>query len=163
MLYTCVIEFQKTFWRTMLLDWVVNLLAQFLLICCQDAEIRLAGSTNEREGRVEILYQGIWGTICDNEWNDIDATVACRQLGFLNGTAAGQTHFGSGSGPVWLSQVDCLGNESKLSDCMHNQTGSVGNCSHAQDAGVQCSANGNQLFISSMHSLAHLQDLMPTL
>ena len=88
------------------------------------------------------MHQGVWGTICDDGWDDIDATVVCTQLGFLNGTATLQSKFGSGTGPVWLSQVACLGNESKLSQCMHSGAGIIGNCSHSQDVGVQCSPHG---------------------
>ena len=84
------------------------------------------------------MYQGIWGTVCDSGWDNTDATVVCRQLGYLHGTK-GSTHFGPGTGPVWLSQVGCLGNESKLSHCIHNGAGNVESCSHAQDIGVRCS------------------------
>ena len=104
-----------------------------------DADIRLDNDSNEHEGRVEIMYQGIWGTICDDGWNDIDATVVCRELGFLNGIKRRQPKFNSGSSPVWLNNVGCLGSERRLSYCRHNGVGNVGNCSHAQDAGVQCS------------------------
>ena len=75
----------------------------------------------------------------------MDATVVCRELGFLNGTAVIQAHFGMGSGPVWLDQVDCLGNETKLSHCTHNGAGNVGNCSHAQDSGVTCSKKSGSM------------------
>ena len=84
------------------------------------------------------MYQGIWGTICDDGWDDIDATVVCRELRYSHGIAKRQAQFGSGTGPVWLHQVGCLGNESKLSHCIHPGAGNVGNCSHTQDAGVQC-------------------------
>ena len=110
-----------------------------LLIYCLDASIRIVGGTNGREGRVEIMYQGIWGTICDNGWDDIDATVVCREMGYSHGNAIRQAQFGLGTGPVWLHQVGCLGNESKLSHCIHTGAGNVGNCSHALDAGVRCS------------------------
>ena len=90
------------------------------------------------------MYQGIWGTICDSGWDGIDATVVCKELGYVNGIATQQAQFGSGSGPVWLNQVGCLGNESKLSHCTHNGAGNVGSCTHVQDAGVVCSnVNGN--------------------
>ena len=104
-----------------------------------DASVRLVDGTNEREGRVEIMYQGIWGTICDDGWDDIDATVVCRQLGYSHGVAKRQAQFGSGTGPVWLRRVNCLGNESKLSHCIHTGAGNTLGCSHAQDIGVQCS------------------------
>ena len=107
-----------------------------------NADIRLVGNVDEHEGTVEIMYQGTWGTICDDGWDDNDATVVCRELGFLNGIAT-RPLFEFNSGPVWLRQVECLGNESKLSQCPHNGVGNVGNCSHV---GVQC--NGVKGYVS---------------
>ena len=114
-----------------------------------DAAVRLNGGTNRLQGRVEIMYQGIWGTVCDDGWDNVDAAVVCRELGLSNGTTTSQNQFGSGSGPVWLKQVACIGNESKLSHCMHNGAGIIGNCSHSQDVGVQCSPHGMYVFIFS--------------
>ena len=113
--------------------------------------MRLAGGSHDLEGRVEIMYQGIWGTICDDGWDDTDATVVCKQLGYSHGIATRQAQFGSGNGPVWLSQVSCLGTESKLSHCMHSGAGNTLGCSYAHDAsGVQCiTINGNSLVVYS--------------
>ena len=108
-----------------------------------DASIRLVGGSNDLEGRVEIMYQGIWGTICDDGWDDIDASVACRELGFSHGNAIRRAQFGPGTGPVWLRRVSCLGSEIKLSHCIHTGAANTMGYSHARDAGVQCSgANG---------------------
>ena len=50
---------------------------------CTDGELRLGGSsTNLRRGRIEMCYEGQWGTVCDDYWGTNDAKVACRQLGF---------------------------------------------------------------------------------
>ena len=93
------------------------------------------------------MYQGIWGTICDDGWDNIDTNIVCKELGFSNGTTTTQDQFGSSSGPVWLRQVRCLGNESKLSHCIHTGAGSIGNCSHTQDVAVKCSPHGNYIAI----------------
>jgi len=44
--------------------------------------VRLAGSGSPYEGRLEVFYNGEWGTVCDDLFDDIDATVACNSLGF---------------------------------------------------------------------------------
>ena len=113
--------------------------------------MRLNGGTNKLEGRVEIYYQGIWGTVCDDGWDDIDATVVCGQLGFLNGTTTTPAQLNVVNDPVWLTQVDCLGNESELTHCIHSGAGNIGNCSHMQDVGVQCNAHGKWRLIYIMH------------
>jgi len=45
--------------------------------------VRLVGGPSSREGRLELNYGGVWGTVCDDYFSDIDATVVCRTLGFV--------------------------------------------------------------------------------
>ena len=89
---------------------------------------------------MEVNYNGEWGTVCDDGWDDADAGVVCRQLGFgSSGTAIGSAGFGRGSGLIWLDDVSCTGNETLLAECGHLGINVTRSCSHAEDAGVRCS------------------------
>ncbi|KAM7408055.1 hypothetical protein PAMA_001959 [Pampus argenteus] len=112
------------------------------LICAEPEgtriPVRLVGGLENFEGRVEVYHDGMWGTICDDQWDDINAEVVCRQLG-LGGVAKAWTwaHFGQGSGPIFLDGVRCTGNELSLEECPHNDW-KQHNCDHVEDAGVSC-------------------------
>ncbi|PIK52969.1 putative deleted in malignant brain tumors 1 protein-like isoform X4 [Apostichopus japonicus] len=110
----------------------------------EDVGIRLVNGSDANSGRVEIAINGTWGTVCDDLWDLEDAAVICRQLGYPGANEAyGSSFFGQGSDPIWLDNVECSGNESRLSDCSHNAFGE-NNCGHLQDAGVVCTTNATQ-------------------
>ena len=99
--------------------------------------VRLAGGS-QNAGRVEIYFNGTWGTVCDDNWSITDARVVCRQLGFPDAIAAyWSTYFGRGTGQIWMDEVECRGNESSLFACGHAGWGRH-DCSHIEDASVQC-------------------------
>ena len=58
-----------------------HFLAVNIHFSCSDGDIRLRGGTSS-SGRVEVCYNNVWGTVCDDGWSSVDARVACRQLGF---------------------------------------------------------------------------------
>lgn len=48
----------------------------------EEGDVRLTSGLSIYEGRVEVCTGGEWGTICYQNWNNLDALVVCRQLEF---------------------------------------------------------------------------------
>ena len=112
------------------------------LVLCQNGDVRLAGRTSSiYEGRVELCFNEQWGTVCDDFWGDNDATVVCRQLGYITdgAQALSLAYFGQGTGQILLDNVECSGSESRLIECTANQI-AAHNCIHLEDASVRCRA-----------------------
>ncbi|XP_071886452.1 scavenger receptor cysteine-rich type 1 protein M130-like [Anas platyrhynchos] len=109
------------------------------VVCHGSRRVRLVDGAGRCAGRVEIYYQGRWGTVCDDAWDLADAAVVCHQLGCGGALeAAGSARFGEGSGQIWLDGVNCSGAEAALWDCPAEAWGQH-DCGHKEDAGVVCS------------------------
>ena len=134
--------------------------------------VRLVGGNGPNEGRVEVFYQGEWGTVCDDHWSDVDAGVVCRELGYQRAiNAPGFGTFGQGSGRVregcmsffdgtvpvisscmsnpqiWLDDVECVGTESSIFLCPNSGWGQH-NCAHDEDASAVCTGAVMHMYYS---------------
>ncbi|KAB1273446.1 Soluble scavenger receptor cysteine-rich domain-containing protein SSC5D [Camelus dromedarius] len=100
--------------------------------------VRLADGPNRCAGRLEVWHAGRWGTVCDDNWDLRDGTVACWELGCGRvRPRVGKTHYGPGTGPIWLDDLGCKGSETSLSDCPARPWGQH-NCDHEEDVGLTC-------------------------
>ncbi|XP_019642245.1 PREDICTED: deleted in malignant brain tumors 1 protein-like, partial [Branchiostoma belcheri] len=120
-------------------DWGANSCTHtqdFSVVCKQEIEVRFANGGTD-SGRVEVEYDGIWGTICDDGFGAAEARVICRQLGFPDTFQYG-AFYGPGDGPIWLNNLQCTGFETNVEQCTHDGWGTHGGCTHSHDISVAC-------------------------
>jgi len=104
-------------------------------------------------GRLEIL-KGTFGTICNNKFTDISARIACKQMGYLEGSmkgtpssnemcnnADGENYCGSNNKKIHYTDVICFGHERTVEDCKANS--STVSCTHFNDVIINCEGYGD--------------------
>ncbi|XP_014067172.1 lysyl oxidase homolog 3B isoform X7 [Salmo salar] len=100
--------------------------------------VRLKGGAKLGEGRVEVLKNNEWGTVCDDRWTLLSASVVCRELGFGSAKEAlTGARMGEGMGPIHMNEVQCLGTEKSMWNCGFKNITSE-DCQHLEDAAVRC-------------------------
>ena len=83
-----------------------------------------------------VNFLGYLGPICDDNWEDFEATVVCRQLGFNSGVATKASIFGNVPNEFAMDSVFCVGEEDTIQQCSYE---TEDDCSYAEGAGVYCS------------------------
>ena len=109
---------------------------------CTNGKVRLMGGSVPSEGRVEMCYDGQWGTMCGYESITTYSNVICRQLGYspYGANVYYNSYFGQGSGGILLytPSLLCIGNERSLLECYHATIGFHLCSNHSNDVGVSC-------------------------
>lgn len=89
-----------------------------------------------------MFWSSQWGTVTDDNWDQTDANIVCKQLGYQRASSAVHfAHFGEGLGPIWMDNVACSGSEKRLQDCDFSDWG-IHSDYHSEDAGVICAGRG---------------------
>lgn len=105
--------------------------------------LRLVGGSSMYEGRLQIFYNSIWGSVCDNGWDFNSARVACRQLGFADAlVAVTDPDYGNAENEevFIINNVKCSGNEPGLQYCA-NSGFEYHDCLVSSVAGVICTGS----------------------
>ncbi len=128
----------------------VSLIISFLCNC-DSKFVRLVDGPNEFEGRLEVYHSGIWGTVCDDTFNNLAARVTCQQIGYKHGqvlTYAGHhtSSIPKGDGPIWIDDISCDGTETSIDMCMTKNWGDH-DCRHSEDVILKCTPSSNIHFI----------------
>ena len=123
-----------------------------------DGDVRLMDGRSADEGRLEILHNRTWGTVCDDRFSEPGGTnnkplnvapaLACQMMGYAGGEYAsgyGRDIEKSRQNPIWLDDVRCepgsthwTGSPATRLDQCHHAGWGLNNCEHREDAGVRC-------------------------
>lgn len=114
---------------------VIFYLLSFPLVFLSGFKVKL---TQGYHGAVIINQFGQDGTVCVEGWDEREANVTCRQFGYRGGVVLGPQEVFTRRQPVWFSEFNCTGDESKLQDCPRITKVSLHCVRSIKDAGVLC-------------------------
>jgi len=112
--------------------------------------IREGRDSNPIEGRVEVMYSGVWGTICNDSWGMSESHVICRMLGYEKAVQIKQFDPAPSSVKMWLRDISCKGCESSIEECrqppFHDYKSACQNL-NGTEVGVVCKPKGIDFYI----------------
>ncbi|XP_074806315.1 antigen WC1.1-like [Natator depressus] len=87
------------------------------VLCSEFTDLRLV-SDRDCAGRLEVFYNGTWGSVCSNQMSGVTPAIVCKQLNCGDrGQVARDLAYGAGSGPTWLDHVACSEQHRSLWQC----------------------------------------------
>lgn len=113
-----------------------------------DGELLLLVTDSPHEGLLKIAYNGDWGFVCDDMFDDDAAAVACRELGYSGGELT--DGIGHDISPVkfFLDDVFCMGSEARIIECSHRPW-LENNCISHETVNIRCDGPGYEDYSSS--------------
>ncbi|KAM5151740.1 scavenger receptor cysteine-rich type 1 protein M130-like [Mantella aurantiaca] len=108
------------------------------IVCSEFTDWRLVGGANECEGRLEVFYDGVWGSVCGHVMSRHSLSVICKQLSCgTRGQLESPLTYGPGTAPYWLDRIDCRSQDGSLAECPSAPWGK-NNCSAREAAQITC-------------------------
>ena len=123
--------------------------------------MRLVGGKGKNEGRIEVLNNNVWGSVCSNGFDTKDGNVICKYLGHpgLEEIYTGDKGMIKTDGAIWMNNLQCKGNEESPFDCVQSRLGEH-DCNHNQDVAIKCSSKHMSHIVTSYCLSLSLQRLL---
>ncbi|XP_067406887.1 antigen WC1.1-like [Emydura macquarii macquarii] len=111
------------------------------VLCSEFTDVRLV-SDSDCAGRLEVFYNGTWGSVCSNQMSSVTPAIVCKQLNCGDGgQIARDSEYGPGSGPTWLDHVTCHEQHSSLWQCPSDLWKPQSCDDRVEETHISCSGN----------------------
>ncbi|XP_030393640.1 scavenger receptor cysteine-rich type 1 protein M130-like [Gopherus evgoodei] len=108
------------------------------VLCSEFTDLRLV-SNSDCAGRLEVFYNGTWGSVCSNQMSGVTPAIVCKQLNCGDGgQIARDFEYGAGSGPMWLDHVACSEQHSSLWQCPSEPWDPTSCDNRAEETHISC-------------------------
>ncbi|NXN24280.1 C163A protein, partial [Nycticryphes semicollaris] len=108
------------------------------VLCSEYLALRLVNG-NDCAGRLEVFYNGTWGSICSNRMSQLTAITVCKHLNCGDGgQIAEDFQYGSGSGPTWLDHIECIEQYNSLWKCQSDPWNPQSCHKRAEETHISC-------------------------
>uniref|UniRef100_A0A8C6INV3 Uncharacterized protein n=1 Tax=Melopsittacus undulatus TaxID=13146 RepID=A0A8C6INV3_MELUD len=108
------------------------------VLCSEFLALRLVNG-NDCTGRLEVFYNGTWGSICSNQMSQLTAVTVCKHLNCGDGgEIARDFEYGRGSGPTWLDHIECTEQQSSLWQCQSDPWNAQSCDNRAEETHISC-------------------------
>ena len=112
--------------------------------------VRLVNGTSLCSGRLEVKSEQSWSSVCEDDFDQQDAEVVCRELGCGAPSVLQGALYGEVEAPMWTKEFQCGGHESALLDCRRSDS-ARSTCSPGKAVGLTCSGRRGAAALIWLH------------